>query len=111
MELHLEADSVLSGLKNSVKQSIGEFRSPAALFILIRHCVTPLDKTMQIYKASTLAQVTGRNTPARSLSADRMDDAESRRSHSERQSWEDDDILRDGTLHENHPAQPFLLIC
>lgn len=46
-----------------------------------------IDKTVQLYKSSTLGQVTGRMTPARSLSIDRILD--------EREPWEDEMIVKE----------------
>jgi hypothetical protein len=55
------------------------------------------DKTVQLYKTSAIAQLTGRMTPSQVLSVGAgEDDVQSRRSHSERESWEDEGLLRDG---------------
>jgi hypothetical protein len=59
--------------------------------------VVQVDKTVRLYQTSGIAQLTGRTTPAQALSVDvGDDDAQSRRSHSVRESWEDEGLLRDG---------------
>lgn len=59
----------------------------------------PTDKTLQVYKSSTLGQVTnGRSTPARSLDIDVKDiktgiDSPRTRGSSQAQSWENEGEL------------------
>jgi hypothetical protein len=55
-----------------------------------------IDKGVRIYKASTLGQVTGRTTPAHSLTVEGIEEPEWNVDVSERQPWEDDGIVRDG---------------
>ncbi|KAG7088184.1 hypothetical protein E1B28_012202 [Marasmius oreades] len=50
-----------------------------------------IDRTMQKYKSSTL----GRNNSLRDLTTDRQEELESRVSHSERESWEDEALVRE----------------
>ncbi|KAJ3777497.1 CAMK/CAMKL/MARK protein kinase [Lentinula raphanica] len=50
-----------------------------------------IDKTFQMYKTSSL---TGKSYHSRNLSVDQQTDAESRGTHSERESWEDEDCVR-----------------
>ncbi|KAF9255643.1 hypothetical protein L218DRAFT_314111 [Marasmius fiardii PR-910] len=50
-----------------------------------------IDKTMQKYKSSTL----GRNSSVRDITADKQEELESRVSHSERESWEDEGLVRE----------------
>lgn len=53
------------------------------------------DKTVRLYKSSTMAL--GRSTPALQL-PNEDDDNISRTSFSERESWEDDDLMQRGQL-------------
>ncbi|KAJ3731278.1 hypothetical protein DFJ43DRAFT_438028 [Lentinula guzmanii] len=57
-----------------------------------RHAIKrSIDKTFQMYKTSSL---TGRSYHSRNLSVDQNTDAESRGTHSERESWEDEECVR-----------------
>jgi hypothetical protein len=54
-----------------------------------------VDKTLHIVKSS-IGQVTGQPPHSRSFSSDEMGEVETRRSNSERESWEDEVVLREG---------------
>lgn len=85
-----------------------------------------LDKTVRLYKTSTLAL--GRSAPALLSTEAADDDDESRMSMSERASWEDDTLIRKGPsmpsshgffgglkshattdIQLNHPSQLFVM--
>ncbi len=53
-----------------------------------------LDKGKRLYKSSTLAL--GLSTPALSVAGEGVEEDESRRSLSNRASWEDEQIIREG---------------
>jgi hypothetical protein len=54
---------------------------------------------VRLYKTSAIAQLTGRMTPSQVLSTDvGEDDLQLRRNHSERESWQDESLLRDGVF-------------
>lgn len=86
-ESEADAEASESPIRSTNESSLSVFR---------HNVRRSIDKTVRLYKTSAIAQLTGRTTPAQALSVDAgEDDAQSRRSHSERESWEDEDLLRD----------------
>jgi hypothetical protein len=86
--------SNLSVFKHNIRKSIGTSFSG---FLNEKLINLLKDKTVQLYKSSAIAQRTGRTASALVLSMDAgEEDSQSRRSHSERESWEDDALIRDG---------------
>ncbi|TFY64348.1 hypothetical protein EVJ58_g2676 [Rhodofomes roseus] len=63
-----------------------------------------IDKTMRLYKSSTMAL--GRSTPALQLPNDDDDDDISRMSVSERESWEDDNLVRRVSIDAANSSLP-----
>ena len=92
-------------LKQSLKMSLGmPFSYDKGSPILTRNRT---DGAVRLYKSSTLAL--GRSNPALNASAGDAEDGESRRSVSQRASWEDDDLVREGTCSFCRIQEQFVL--